>query len=204
VETFVQILEHLESGTHCQKPNVDDCLRNAETRYPTLDDGLRVCGARVARGMYTLRNKRNIAHKGQGDPNRYDLAYLLSCAQWIVAELVRLVSGVPMQEAGKLVEQVQRPVGSLVEDFGGRKLVLADLSTASEMLVLLHSVYPDSLTMSQISSAMNRRSASTVRATARSLWRDKLVEGTGLAGYKLTQKGFSEAAGIVKNCLSGA
>src|SRR5438046_900285 len=63
-ETFVQILQHLEKGKYETKPDVDDFLKNFESRSSTLDDGLRLCGGRIARAIYTLRNKRNIAHKG--------------------------------------------------------------------------------------------------------------------------------------------
>src|SRR5438876_438975 len=72
VETFVQILQHVETGKHDAQPDVDEYLRKLESRASVLDDGLRVCAARLARAMYTLRNKRNIAHKGKVDPNTYD------------------------------------------------------------------------------------------------------------------------------------
>ncbi|HHI78550.1 MAG TPA: hypothetical protein ENK02_01070 [Planctomycetes bacterium] len=59
VETVVQVTQYLEEGKYDAKPNVDSYLRNAENNAPSLDDGLRVCSARIARAMYTLRNKVN-------------------------------------------------------------------------------------------------------------------------------------------------
>jgi hypothetical protein len=103
VETVVQALQHLERGSFDRQPNVDNYLKNLESRATALPDGLRICAARVARAMYTLRNKRNILHKGEVDPNDFDLRFLLSGAQWITAELVREFSGTTMQQAGMLV-----------------------------------------------------------------------------------------------------
>ena len=90
METVVQVLEYLETGTYTNKPNVDGFLREADNKAASLDDGLRICAARIARAMYSLRSKRSIAHKGDIDPSSYDLRFLLGGAQWILAELVRL------------------------------------------------------------------------------------------------------------------
>ncbi|HEY6293075.1 MAG TPA: hypothetical protein VI455_16105 [Terriglobia bacterium] len=60
VETLVQILQYLETGTYDQKPDVDGYLRGLESRPSKLDDGLRICAGRVARGLYAIRSKRNI------------------------------------------------------------------------------------------------------------------------------------------------
>lgn len=201
VETVVQVLQFLDAGAYDSKPKVDDFLRTAETKAPSLDDGLRVCGARAARAMYTLRNKRNIAHKGSVDANSYDLRFSFNTAQWLLAEIVRVVGVQSMSEAGKLVAQIQAPVGGLVEDFGDRALVLNDLPIRDEILVLLHHHYPDALSASQVSASLDRRSAGTVRTMLRQLWRSKLVQGGGSEGYRLTQLGFDEAIAVIGRCL---
>jgi len=204
VETLVQILQYLESGSFESKPEVDEYLRKLESRPSSLDDGLRICAVRIGRAMYTLRNKRNIAHKGDVDPNKYDLRFLHSSAQWIVAELVRVVSGGSMQEAGAIVEQIQAPVGGLVEDFGGRRLVLEDLPTREEILVLLHSFYPDTVPLVEIIKSLDRRNHKTVRNVLRALRGDRLVEGDSKKGYTLTLRGFQEAINVVRRCVEAA
>jgi len=152
--------------------------------------------------MYALRNKRNIAHKGDVDPNQYDLHYLHHGAQWILAEVVRSVSGVSMEEAGKLVQRIQAPVGGLVEDFGDRKLVLIDLSTPKEILVLLHSNYPEPLTREQIVASVDRKARKTVTDAIRSLWKKKFIEADSGAGYKLTRVGLQEAAKLIAGSVA--
>jgi hypothetical protein len=56
-----------------QKPNVDEYLNRKAELESKLPEDLRICAARIARAMYTLRNKRNVAHKGQMDPNTIDI-----------------------------------------------------------------------------------------------------------------------------------
>ena len=198
VETFVQILQFLDSASYQRRPDVDGFLCRIESRPSPMQDGLRICGSRIARAMYALRSKRNVAHKGEVDPNTFDLQFLHHGAQWIVAELLRIISGVSMEEAGKLVQMVQVPAGGLVEDFGDRKLVVEEMTAAEEVLVLLHSDYPASVPVLTIVFSMDRLAKGTVQNTLRRLWADKLVEGNAKTGYRLTKRGFTEAIEVVK------
>jgi len=198
VETIVQILEFLDTGTFSAKPNIEGFLKNESAA--SLDDGLRICGSRIARGMYALRSKRNILHKGNVDPNLYDLRYLLHGAQWLIAELLRNISGMRMEESGQLVEMVYAPVGQLVQDTGFRKLVLDDkLTPSEELLILFHSHYGKVMTEAEVFSFMNRRTtAKPIKNGLSALWRKKLIDGGPLEGkYVLTTKGFDEAVKVI-------
>jgi hypothetical protein len=197
VETIVQLLEFLETGSYSTPPNIEGYLKNVESRACPLDDGLRIVGARVARGMYALRSKRNILHKGNVDPNTYDLRYLLHGAQWLIAELLRNVSGLKMEESGQLIEMVYAPVGQLVQDTGFRKLVLVDkLTPSEELLLLLHSHYGKVTTPADVFNSMNRRDSKPVKNGLTALWKKKLIDGSDMEGWVLTTKGFDEAVKV--------
>lgn len=202
VETLVQVLQHIDTGTHSAKPDVDEYLRTLESKATKLPDGLKIVAARVGRSMYTMRNKRNIAHKGEVDPNRFDLEYVVGGARWVLAELIRTVSGLPMQQAGALVEHVTAPVGGLVQDFGTRKLVLARMSIPDELLVVLHSHHPNAVTLAGLRESMDRRSAKRVQEASRNLWAAKEIEGSAEAGYRLTHNGFARAVQVIQAYLA--
>ena len=208
VESFAQVLEQLGDGHYNEQPNVDKVLRDAE-QNTSIDEGLRICAARVARAMYALRNKRNIAHKGRVDLNQCDLQFLHDCAQWIMTELLRLSLGVPMSEAAirvkqnraqQLVRQVQMQPGTLVEDFGDHKLVLATprmLTTKQEIECLLAQSYPASLSTRELMVSLSRRSPSSVAKSLKSLWADKLVERRLDSKYVLTALGVDDAQQVM-------
>lgn len=199
VETFVQCLQHLATGKHDAKPEVDKFLDKHVESLAMLPEGLRICGSRMARAMYTLRNKRNIAHKNDVDPNSYDLCFLQQSAAWIVAEMLRIATGITMQEAGKLIELVQTPVGTLVEEIKGTRLVHAKLSIPDELLVLLHSHYPEIVPLPDILTSLGRRNAGSVKNKLPELWGKKFVQGDTKAGYRLTQAGYAEAVRIIRD-----
>lgn len=198
VETVVQCLQHLDSGKHDKKPDVDRFLVGLDSRPANLRDDLRVCGNRIARAMYSLRNKRNIVHKGEVDPNSYDLRFLLSGAQWILAELVRLASGLSMESAGKAIDLINAPIGALVEEVAGRRIVHANVSATDEIILLLQSHYPEPQPLSSITHSLNRRNAKAVGNAARQLYSTKLIEGDTKKGYVLTRTGLDEAIAIVQ------
>lgn len=202
VETFVQILQFLETGKFEKKPDVDEHLRKLESRSAPMDDGLRICASRIARAMYAVRSTRSIVHKGGVDANKYDLSFLLSGAQWLLSELVRVLTGSTANDAGKLIEQIQAPVGGLVEDFGDRRIVLTDGRTADQILILLFSYYPARVAADRIRASLDRLNSGTVRNVIITLWKKKLIDGDNDSGYKLTLLGHKQASELARSHLT--
>jgi len=203
VETVVQCLQHVANGTHDAKPNVDAYLRDVESDT-RLTEGLRLCSARVARSMYTLRNKRNVAHKADAiDPNLIDLAFAHHASSWIMSELLRSASSLSMDEAGKLIALVQTTVGSLVEDIDGTRIVLVDVPIKTELLILLHGRYPERVQKHEILDSLSRRVVDTVTKALRALVDAKQLHGNARDGYVLTQNGYRSAVIAMTALRSG-
>jgi hypothetical protein len=193
VESLVQVLQHLEMGSYDSPPPVERYLNGLESRPSILGDGFRICASRIGRAMYSLRSKRSIVHKGSVDPNQYDLRFLYAGAQWVMAELIATVTGVTMDEAGRLVEQVQVPVTGLVEVRHGKRVVHGVLTIREEILALLLSYYPDPVPTREIVASLERRSAGTVRNTLGQMWKGKVLHRIDGSGYVLTDRGLREA-----------
>jgi len=197
VETVVQCLQYLESRKYDVKPNVDDFLKNLENRASSLDDGLKICCSRIARAIYTLRNKRNILHKGDVDPNLYDLILAFNCAQWIMTELVRQTAGLSMAEAGKTVGFLQLPIGPQVEEIDGRKIIYGNVTVEEEVLIYLHSHYPVAMPLPEIKKSLDRRANSSISNALKKLWQSKSVHKDDSGKFKLTKKGYSKTVQIL-------
>lgn len=204
VETFVQCLQQMATGKYDAKPDVDGYLSKRAENETALPEGLRICAVRVARSIYTLRNKRNIAHKNPIDPNTFDLALAHQGAAWIMAELLRNASGVSMQEAGTLIELIQAPVGTLVEEIDGTRLVHADTSVKGEILILLHSHYPERVLVPSILKSLSARSPGSVKNRLGDLRTAKLLHGDGKTGYRLTQAGHAAAVAEIRQLKTDA
>ncbi len=103
-----------------------------------------------------------------------------------------------MQQAGELIELIQSPVGSLVEEIDGTRLVHADLSVGGEILVLLHSHYPQAIPLTSIQASLKAWSEGSVRNRLNKLRAEKLVHGDTKSGYRLTQAGHAAAVKEIK------
>ena len=78
-----------------------------------------------------------------------------------MAELLRNATGISMEDAGALIEKVQTPVGTLVEEIEDTRLVHTELSVTDELLVLLHSVYPEYMAVADIMQSLKARDQGT-------------------------------------------
>lgn len=197
VESVVQLLQFIEKGAYDNKPSVDSYLRNLESKSTPFDDDLRIVCSRIARAVYALRNKRNIAHKGSVDPNIYDLRYLFASVQWMLSEIVRQILKSDMSTASEMIEFIQIPVSTIVEEIDDRKLVFGDFTVEQEILVLLHSYYPKFIPRKTIQNSLDRRSNSAISNSLSKLWKEKFIHRKGTE-YKLTQEGFKKAVQILR------
>ncbi len=198
IETVVQIMQYLETKTYDAQPSVDSYLRDIENKNTTLPTSLKLVVSRVARGIYSLRNKRGIGHKGEIDPNVMDLKYVLSGCQWILAELIRVYSGNNPGEASKLIEAILIPPSEVIEDFGSFKTVLhRNITSTKELLILLYSYYPNYVSVEQIYKDMKRRTKNTVFASIGVLYKKAWIDGSKSDGYKLTSLGYMKTIELI-------
>jgi hypothetical protein len=109
-----------------------------------------------------------------------------------------------MQEAGAIIDLIQAPVGVLVEEINGTRLIHADVPIRIELFILLHSHYPDPVPPDQIMKSMETRSASAIRGRIAELRKEKLIYGDPKAGYRLTQPGHRTAAKLIAELETAA
>ncbi len=95
---------------------------------------------RILIAAYELRNNRDIGHVGSGvDPNHMDAEFLIRCAKWLVAELVRVFAKLSEDDARAMVESVTERSFQVVWSEGDAKRVLnPKMSMRDKVLVLLY------------------------------------------------------------------
>lgn len=202
VEGFVQALQFAADGKADPKPDVEAFLTKKVENKSALPEGLRVIAPRIARSIYALRSKRSIAHKNEIDPNEPDLAQIHAAASWIMSEMLRHANGLSMSEAAKLIEQVQAPVGQLVEEIEGTILVHADLPVRSEILILLHRVFPEYLSNEELIRSIGDKEKRSIVNRLGELRKAKKIFGDSSKGHRLTQAGYVDASKIIADQLA--
>lgn len=200
IESVVQIIQFLDTGSYDKKPNVDDFLKNFENKKSSLDDGLKLCVTRVGRAVYSIRNKRGIAHKNIIKKNLYDLLFVFNACQWILTEFIRqILYPTNIEFAGKIIELIQKPISSLTEEFEDRKIVYGKYSAKEEILILLNESFPEYVDHGYIKRSLERRSPSTITNALRELWENKLIHKhpTDSFKFKVTHEGLKKIKDII-------
>jgi hypothetical protein len=142
-EVVYTIAKGIVDGSYparASKPrNMADACRSLE-RTP---GGLRSTCIQIPRmiiALYEVRNNRGVGHVGGDvDPNHMDAVCVLQMSKWMVAELVRILHELPIDEAAEVVNALVERETPVIWEVGGKLRVLdPTLSSKDKALVLLH------------------------------------------------------------------
>ncbi len=132
-EAVFRVLQWATSGTFTALgvtlPNVDKLLTSLQNSSGA--DSVRLHIPRTLRLIYDVRNKRDVAHLGDGiDPNQQDAALVVNSMDWVMAELVRLYHDVSPDEAHGIIKDLVSKDVPLIQEFDGFPRVLKQLEPA--------------------------------------------------------------------------
>jgi len=145
-EAVLRCVQESLEGSHtpigARISNFDgECQRLMALPRTTGSDGMRILLPRALTFIYTLRNKRDVGHLGGDvDSNGVDAATAVRIADWCLAELIRNVHTISLEEAQALVEVLAQRDTPEIWSVGGVKRVLRpDLGYRDQVLILLYS-----------------------------------------------------------------
>lgn len=134
------------------------------------DDSIRFHIPNALKTIYTIRNKRGVGHIAKEvDPNLMDATLVVTCADWIMAELVRLFHNLPIVEAQKIVNNLvtkRIPIIWRVGDTDRRRILNPpdrNLSAKDKILLLLHDVHPKPMTVGDLLSCTEYKNTTLFR-----------------------------------------
>jgi hypothetical protein len=126
-----------------KKPSnmVDACQAFEQIPKADAPRSIRIQIPRMLIALYEIRNNRNVGHVGGDvDPNHMDAVGVLQMSKWVVAELIRVLHNLPVDEAADLVDAlVEREIPLVWETASGKLRVLdPSMSMKDKALILLH------------------------------------------------------------------
>ncbi len=142
-EAAYTVCAGLASGTmpaKAEKPkNMVDACKQLEKATST-PRSIRIQIPRMIMALYEIRNNRSVGHVGGDvDPNHMDAVCVLQMAKWVMAELIRVLHQMPVDEASELVEALVEREVPLVWKVGDQKRVLdPKMKMKDKTLLLLH------------------------------------------------------------------
>jgi len=147
VEAVRRLLEQELFGTYTpfsQKISsfTDKVLLQYESAQ-NKDESYRILIPRVLKAIYGIRNKRGVGHISAVSPNKMDSTYILYSVKWVLAELLRLNSGLSTIETQKMIDEiVDRQISIIWETDNFIRLINKNVSARDQVLILLFNQSP--------------------------------------------------------------
>lgn len=163
---------------------VDACRGLEKNKLPHVPHSFQILIPRMLPALYDVRNNRNVGHVGGDvDPNHMDAVAVLSMANWIMGELVRVFHNITTAKAQQLVDalaEVRLPAVWTGDD--GIKRVLETNLKLNEEILLLVAVSTPHVTSEQLIEWIEYGDDKYVMRTIRSLHKKRLIEFTEESG----------------------
>lgn len=141
-EAVLRIFQHLLSTPITPfgediKATDKTTIINKVTNDANIDEHIRQKVASLTKLLLDFRNNRDVAHLGNFNANKIDASFVLSCANWIFAEFIRVYGNYTMDEAQKIIDKIAIPNYPVIFDIEGEEFIARDdLSVRHEILVL--------------------------------------------------------------------
>jgi hypothetical protein len=128
--------------------------------------------------IYTLRNKRDIGHVGGDiDANVIDAATSVRGVDWTLAELIRVVHTISLEEAQQILDSIATKQIPMIWAVSGIKRVLnPKMAIADQTLVLLYSDVDEVVLSEDLCDWTEASNFSNFRRTLRALHSRRLIE----------------------------
>lgn len=184
-ETVYTILDGQAKKSYASAPSKpanfpEACKKLEANKLPHVPRSFQILIPRILPALYEVRNNRNVGHVGGDvDPNHMDAMMVLSMANWIMAELVRVFHGLTVAVAQQVVDtlvEVRIPV--IWSDGGGVKRVLRPELKLNQQILLLAAVSVPDVTSKELLEWIEEDDKGYFVKTLRRLHKDRFVEFT--------------------------
>lgn len=142
-EVVLRILQHLLGTTITPfgediKSAEKISIINRVTSDANVNEHIRQKVTVLTKLLLDFRNNRDVAHLGGFSANKIDATFILSCANWTVAEFIRVYGNYSLADAQKIIDNIATPNYPVIFDIEGEDFIArADLTVRQEVLVLL-------------------------------------------------------------------
>jgi len=124
--------------SRASKPHNFLAACQALEKETSLPRSFRILIPRLLPALYEIRNNRGVGHVGGDvDPNFMDSSLVLSTTSWVVSELVRVLHGIPLDEAQEIVSQLSSHKSPAVWVSSETRRVLSSSLKLNEQVLLL-------------------------------------------------------------------
>lgn len=185
-ESAFRICQYACTGSYTplnkKLPRIDKLVSQLEnTPVTSADDTFRIHIPRTLRLIYDLRSKRDVAHlRTDISPNFPDSSLVLTCAAWVVAEVVRIFHKCNSDTAQTIVDNlVVRRTPLIWEEAELVRVLDPSLPYANQVLIILHHFQPNWVENNKLFDSIGYSNVSVFRELLSNLHKKALIHDDG-------------------------
>lgn len=178
-EIVLRILEYKSIGAFTAIGTQVSRLQivNQILQNTALDNSFRVYIPNLTGILMDFRNNRNVAHPGTIEINGMDSCFVISAANWIMAELVRLEGQTTPDEAQTVITKLIERKIPLIEECGSRlKILNPKLIAKHQILTLCYYKYPEAISDTVLFSWVDEKNKSRFKKYLQVLDAEKTID----------------------------
>jgi len=162
-----------------------------------MDESFRTLIPRILYGIYAVRSKRGGGHLAGVSPNVMDATLVLGNVKWVLAEMVRIASGLPAAQTQKLLDEiVERKLDILWKRGNITRILDTSFKTTEQILILLYDKSPQMV--EELQQTIEYSNASRFRKLLVGLHDKRFIEVMRDGTCVSTQKGVLEAEALLR------
>lgn len=178
-EAVLRIVEHKDTGAYTgigQQLNRKKIVGSA-AKNSMLPDSLRLQIPILAELVMDFRNNRNSGHLGTINVNEMDSSFVLSAANWIIAEIIRLETQMnPVGAQAEIKKIIERKV-PIIEEIGGRlKCLDPKLDAKTKSMVFCYQKYPGRISLDELVDWTEYTNKGVLRRKLQALNQDGVID----------------------------
>lgn len=148
---------------------------------------------RITRSIHTIRNKKDVAHVKNIDPDFFDIVLCESSCDWILSQFVSIIYGSNISEIKKTINILVEKKVPWIQEFedGSKMLLLSGLEIKDQIILTLYNSSPSYIPLIEISKTMIYPNTTYMKKMMGQLKTDKLVHELNESSnnYRLTRPG---------------
>ena len=130
----------------------------------------------VLRSIYTLRNKKRIAHIKSFDPNYFDINYIHDAGVWVLSQLILTLIRVDEKKLFETINSMMEKKLPILQEFEDKSIMILDtkINFKDEILLALYRS-PERIGNDDLKQVLNPKYTSKITTYLRLLYNQKLV-----------------------------
>jgi hypothetical protein len=194
------------TGTYAATPskpnNFPQACRDLEQYNTTKGRSLCIQAPKALAALYELRNNRAIGHVSSDiSPNHMDAEFFLRGMKWVMGELVRNFSKLPLEDSHAVVEAVTARTFHIVWSSGNVRRVLEPAKTSGQKVLIMLYAESKPVSVAQLQTWVEYKNGTDFkRKVLKSLHKQALVhfdEKTATVQILPTGQAYVEKSGLL-------